>query len=243
MKIIVTANGTNLDAAASPIFGRCPTYIVVDPETMQFEAIENPALAASGGAGVQAAQFIAGKGAQAVVTDNVGPNAFDVLKAAGVPVYTFSGGTVREAVGAYTAGQLSAADGATTPRIAISANENNGLDSAIGSHFGRCPYFVLADVEGQDVVAVQTVANPYYGHHQPGQVPGFVRSQGADVMLTGGMGGRAIGFFEQYGIQPVTGASGTVRWSLEQYLAGALEGGAPCRESIEHGHGEHEEGR
>jgi len=122
-------------------------------------------------------------------------------------------------------------------RIAVSANENNGLGSMVGPHFGRCPYFVLVDVEGQEVKAVQTVPNPYYGQHQPGQVPGFILSQGTDVMLTGGMGGRALGIFQQCGIRPVTGADGTVRHALEQFVSGYLEGGAPCRESIEHGHG------
>ena len=57
-------------------------------------------------------------------------------------------------------------------------------------------------------------------------------------MLTGGMGRRAIGFFEQYGIEAVTGASGTVRYALERYLGGQLRGVQPCRESIGHAHGE-----
>jgi predicted Fe-Mo cluster-binding NifX family protein len=122
-------------------------------------------------------------------------------------------------------------------RIAVSANENNGLDSAIGAHFGRCPYFVLVDVEGEAVTAVQTIDNPYYSQHQPGQVPGFIQSQKADVMLSGGMGGRAVTFFQQYGIEPVTGASGTVRQSVESFLGGQLTGTAPCAESVEHGHG------
>ncbi len=59
-----------------------------------------------------------------------------------------------------------------------------------------------------------------------------------EVMVTGGMGRRAIGFFEQYGIEAVTGASGTVRYALERYLGGELRGVQPCRESIEHAHGE-----
>jgi predicted Fe-Mo cluster-binding NifX family protein len=121
-------------------------------------------------------------------------------------------------------------------RIAISSDGDNGLDSAVSPHFGRCPYFALVDVEGQEVKAVQTIPNPYYGNHQPGQVPGFIHSQGADVMLSGGMGGRALAFFQQYGVQPVTGAAGTVGHAVEQFLSGSLEGGAPCRESIEHGH-------
>jgi hypothetical protein len=57
-------------------------------------------------------------------------------------------------------------------------------------------------------------------------------------MLTGGMGGRAIMFFQQFGIEGVTGAYGTVRQSLERYLGGALRGAAPCKESQEHGHGD-----
>ncbi len=122
-------------------------------------------------------------------------------------------------------------------RIAISANEDRGLESTVSPHFGRCPYFVLVDVEGREVVAVQTIVNPYYERHQPGQVPGFIRGQGAEVMITGGMGGRAIGFFRQYGIQPVTGATGTVRQVLEQYLSGHLTEGQPCQESVKHGYG------
>ncbi|HID87763.1 MAG TPA: dinitrogenase iron-molybdenum cofactor biosynthesis protein [Anaerolineae bacterium] len=122
-------------------------------------------------------------------------------------------------------------------RIAISADDRKGLESVVSPHFGRCPYYILVDVEGQEVKAVQAVDNPYYGQHAPGVVPGFIQGQGADVMLTGGMGRRAISLFEQYGIEAVTGASGTVRHALESYLGGQLRGAQPCRESIEHAHG------
>jgi predicted Fe-Mo cluster-binding NifX family protein len=115
MKIIVTANGTTLASPASPIFGRCPTFILVDTETMQYQAIANPALSAGGGAGIQAAQFVVEQGAQAIVTGNVGPNAFGVLQAAGLPVYVVKEGTVQQAVEAYKADQLSVASGATGP--------------------------------------------------------------------------------------------------------------------------------
>lgn len=121
-------------------------------------------------------------------------------------------------------------------RIAVSADSKNGLDSVVSPHFGRCPYFVLVDVEQHDVSEVREVENPYYGHHQPGQVPGFISSLEANVMLTGGMGRRAILFFEQYGIEGVTGAYGTVRQSLERYLDGQLQGAEPCKESQQHHH-------
>jgi predicted Fe-Mo cluster-binding NifX family protein len=122
-------------------------------------------------------------------------------------------------------------------RIAVSADNKNGLDSVVSPHFGRCPHFVLVDLDDHDVREVREVDNPYYGHHQPGQVPALINSLGANVMLTGGMGGRAIMFFEQLGIEGVTGAYGTVRQSVERYLGGQLKGAAPCKESQEHRHG------
>ena len=122
-------------------------------------------------------------------------------------------------------------------RIAISVETKDDLDSIVAHHFGRCPYFALVDVDGREVKAVEVLDNPFYSGHQPGQVPGFINDQQADVMLSGGMGGRAIQFFQQFGIQAATGATGTVRTALESYLGGELEGAAPCKESVEHGHG------
>ncbi len=118
MRIVVSSNGINLEAQANPVFGRCQYFVFVDTETMAFEAVENPALAAAGGAGIQAAQFVVEKETQAVISGNVGPNAFQVFQSANVSVYLFGGGTVREAVEAFKAGRLSAAGGATSPEHA-----------------------------------------------------------------------------------------------------------------------------
>jgi predicted Fe-Mo cluster-binding NifX family protein len=125
-------------------------------------------------------------------------------------------------------------------RIAISVETNNGLDSLVAHHFGRCPFFALVDVEEKEFKSVEVISNPFYGNHQPGQVPGFIHQQKANVMLSDGMGGRAIQFFQQYDIQAATGANGTVRTAIESYLGGELTGAAPCNESVEHGHGAHQ---
>ena len=127
MKIGVTANGADLDAPVSPVFGRCPFYVLVDTETLGFEAIENPAVTASGGAGIQAAQFIIARGVQAVVAGNVGPNAFGVLQAASVPVYPCHEETVAQAVEAFKAGQLSTTSGATNPDHAGMSHRGRGM--------------------------------------------------------------------------------------------------------------------
>jgi predicted Fe-Mo cluster-binding NifX family protein len=124
-------------------------------------------------------------------------------------------------------------------RIAISAESNHGLDSPISQHFGRCPYFILIDLNGQEIEAVSGIENPYWSNHTPGQVPAFIHQQRASVMLTGGMGRRAISFFQQYDIQPVTGASGTVAQTLQRYLNGDLQNASPCADSEHHHHGHH----
>ena len=106
MRVVIPANGADLDAPTSPIFGRSPMFILVDPETLNFEALPNPALDAPGGAGVQAAQIVLQRGVEAVIAPSLGPNAFRVIQAAGIPAYRMQGVTVREVIAAYNAGQL-----------------------------------------------------------------------------------------------------------------------------------------
>ena len=131
-------------------------------------------------------------------------------------------------------------------RIAISADNSAGLESITAHHFGRCPYYALIDVEGREVKAVKLLANPYYENHRPNVVPAWIEKQGADVMLAGGMGRRAVMLFKQSGIQAHTGASGTVRRALEQFLGGKLEDARPCKEheqaASHEGHQHDEEG-
>jgi predicted Fe-Mo cluster-binding NifX family protein len=119
-------------------------------------------------------------------------------------------------------------------RIAISANDNNGIESTVSGHFGRCPYFIIVEVEENAIQSVQAIDNPHYASHTPGQVPEFIKRQGAGVMLTGGMGHRAVGFFEQYGIEVATGAADTAQQAVQDYLAGKLRGASPCAESRRH---------
>jgi predicted Fe-Mo cluster-binding NifX family protein len=134
MRIVVSAQGNTLDAPASPVFGRCPTYIFVDSETLQFEAVPNPAMNQGGGAGIQAAQFVVERGAEAVLTGNLGPNAFDVLQAAGVPGYLVPEGNVRQAVEAFKAGRVSPMGGAN---VAAHAGMGGGAGFGAGRGMGR----------------------------------------------------------------------------------------------------------
>ena len=106
MKICVSAVANSLDAQVDPRFGRCPYLVIVDSESMQFEAIPNMASGAMGGAGIQAAQTIASRGVKVLITGNVGPNAFQALAAAGVKIVVGAFGTVRQVVEKYKRGEL-----------------------------------------------------------------------------------------------------------------------------------------
>ncbi|MQY69973.1 MAG: hypothetical protein GH145_03800 [Firmicutes bacterium] len=55
-------------------------------------------------------------------------------------------------------------------------------------------------------------------HGQPGQIPSFLKEQGIEVIIAGGMGPRAVGFFNQLGIKAVTGATGKVKEAVGQLL-------------------------
>jgi len=107
MKIAVTATGPSLDDQVEPRFGRAPYYLFIDPETMEFEAIQNPNVAAGGGAGIQSAQLMSEHGAKYVLTGNCGPNAFQVFGAAGIKVIVGVSGIARQAVEQFKAGAFS----------------------------------------------------------------------------------------------------------------------------------------
>lgn len=119
MKVAVSSTGRDLDSAVDPRFGRCPYFVVVDTDTMAYEAFPNTSIGAAHGAGIQAAQLVSSRGVKVVLTGNVGPNAYTALSTAGVQVVTGAAGTVRDAVERFKRGELGASGGPT-----------------VGGHFG-----------------------------------------------------------------------------------------------------------
>jgi predicted Fe-Mo cluster-binding NifX family protein len=116
MRIAVASSGRTMTSAVDPRFGRCPYFLIVDSETMDFEAVENQAGQATRGAGISAAQVIANKKVTVAIAGNFGPNAVNVLTASGVKIFGgVSGMTVKEAVEKYQTDELTETDAATTP--------------------------------------------------------------------------------------------------------------------------------
>ena len=147
MKICVTATAGDLNAQVDPRFGRCQYFVIVDSETMAFEAMANEAIAAPGGAGIQAAQTMVNKGVDVVISGNIGPNAFQVLSTAGVKIATGAYGTVQEATEMYKSGKLGetgastvaahAGMGATAPGGGFGMGMGGGRGGGGGRGMGR----------------------------------------------------------------------------------------------------------
>jgi predicted Fe-Mo cluster-binding NifX family protein len=130
MRIAVSALAPDLDAEVDPRFGRCQHFVIVDPESMEFEALENSGAMAAGGAGISTAQAIAEKGVGVVLTGNCGPNAYQTLSAAGIQVVTGASGRIRDAVEAYKAGKL-------RPNAQPSVGSHYGVGVGGGRGMGR----------------------------------------------------------------------------------------------------------
>ena len=134
MRIAVSATGPSLDAEVDPRFGRCQYFVIVDPDTMEFEAFENSNVMAGGGAGISTAQTIANMGVQLVLTGNCGPNAYQTLAAAGVQVITGVSGAVRDAIDSYKAGRLQAT---SQPSVGSHYGMGGGMGTGGGMGMGR----------------------------------------------------------------------------------------------------------
>jgi predicted Fe-Mo cluster-binding NifX family protein len=138
MRIAISATGPTLDAEVNPRFGRCPYFIIADPETMEFEALDNASAMAAGGAGISASQAIAGKGVQVVLTGNCGPNAYQVLSSAGIQVITGVSGTVKDAIEGYRSGKFQTSAAANVPdHFGMGASPSMGGGFGIGRGMGR----------------------------------------------------------------------------------------------------------
>jgi len=158
MKIAVSASSPDLESPVDPRFGRCPYYVIIDPKSMDFEAVENPHVGASSGAGIQAAQLVTQKNVEAVLTGSCGPNAFQTLKAAGVRVIVGVTGTVSEAVRKYASG----------------ADYREAIGPDVPAHYGMGPGAGTGRGRGRRMAGTQGRGSPgpFFPPNWPGQGPG-----------------------------------------------------------------------
>jgi predicted Fe-Mo cluster-binding NifX family protein len=107
MKILLTTRFPDIESEMDPRFGRGANFLIVDADTMTWQALPNPAISTAGGAGIRAAQFVADQKCEAVISGDFGPNAYHALKSAGVSMYQFGTcRTAQEAIQRFKSGQI-----------------------------------------------------------------------------------------------------------------------------------------
>jgi predicted Fe-Mo cluster-binding NifX family protein len=163
MKIAISSSGKTLDSPLDPRFGRCSFFLIVDPADMRYEAFDNQSAAQSGGAGIQAAQFLVDKNVSTVITGHVGPNAVQTLATAGIEIFAEQQGTIEEVVEKYKRGGL-----------------KSTTQSTVDSHFGMG--------SGAGPMGRASTGKPAGGGHGMGQGGGSGMRQGAGRGIGQGAG-------------------------------------------------------
>ena len=102
-------------------------------------------------------------------------------------------------------------------RVAISTEGNS-----VSAHFGRCLSYTIVDIEDGKVIKREVVDNP---GHMPGAIPQFLHEKGVECIIAGGMGARAVGFFDEFGIKPIVGVQGSIDEIIEKLIKEELSGG------------------
>ncbi len=125
--------------------------------------------------------------------------------------------------------------------IAFSSDDKKGLDGILAYHFGRCPYFTFVELKDNNVKDIKVEENPYVNSHEPGVVPEYIHSKGAEMIVSGGMGPKAQDWFLQLGIKPSVGAYGRIRDLIEQIVQEPMEISTPSTAIEEHTEEEAEE--
>lgn len=106
MKICISACGKDLDSEVDPQFGRCNYFVIIDQGVGSVTSIKNPGSEAPSGAGIRAAEAVAGAGVDVLLTGSVGPNSFSILSEAGIEIRSGISGTVAFALREYQSGKL-----------------------------------------------------------------------------------------------------------------------------------------
>lgn len=208
MMLCVTSTGPDLDSQVDPRFGRCRYFIFVDTKTQEYEVFDNNAADATGGAGRQAARSVAEKGASAVLTGKLGPNAVKALMATGLKMLTgVRGISVKQAVENYRNGLYSETNSA-------SVDSHYGMASAPNPPAGQGMSQVSAEGAGRGAGRVIGMGRGIGQGMRPGRRMGrgagrgICRSTGmnADVGMAAGAA-HVTGPAREEGFQAMPGTS------------------------------------
>jgi len=105
-------------------------------------------------------------------------------------------------------------------------------------HFGRCKYYTFIDIEGKEIKNVEVIKVPYEEHGY-GDLPNFVKEHGGKIVMAYGIGQRAIEFFNELGIDVITGVKGKIKDVIYNFINGTIEIDEKWKEHGDFGQHEH----
>lgn len=113
--------------------------------------------------------------------------------------------------------------GELSVRIVIPVEEA-GLDARLAMHFGRAPYFTVIELSPDGrVLNQQTIPNESEHFGGVGRPPDRILSLKPDVVVTYGMGPRALSIFQAAGVAVLRADAETVREVIEAYMEDRLQ--------------------
>lgn len=226
MKLAISIEGNSIDSSIDEHFGRCARFLVCevhDNEVKNTEIVDNPGMSLGHGAGMKAAEAVAGKDVQVIITGSLGPKATDVLKQFNIRCLKGTG-TAKEAIDAYLRGDLSEIDGVSLPHSSLTKKDDsmnpkgeriffplmsdNGMESVIADHFGHAPLFGIYKTDEKKLEVMGNTLN----HTDPNKSPvdQIVETVNPTIVFTKGIGERAINLFKEKGVSLKTGKYLTV---------------------------------
>ena len=228
MKIAISSTGDKLEDKIDMRFGRCKYFLIAqieDKKIKNVKAVENQGALQGHGAGIKAAQQIGDLGVEAVITGNLGPNATDILSQLGIKAYHASG-PAKEALDKFIKGELSAITEvapahsgmaqqkqSSGERIFFPLLDNKGMESEISGHFGHAPFFGIYDTGTKKLEIIENKLE----HTDPNKSPvdQIVEIANPTTVFAQGIGGRAIGLFQEKGVCLKTGPYNTVKEAID----------------------------
>ncbi len=106
-------------------------------------------------------------------------------------------------------------------KIGVSSTGEN-LDANVDQRFGRCKYFLIVDTESMEFEVLSN-ENAMASGGAGIQAAQTIAKTGAEVVVTGNVGPNAFQTLSAAGMKIFTGASGTIKESIEKYKKGELK--------------------
>ncbi len=114
-------------------------------------------------------------------------------------------------------------------KVAIATDDN-----FVAAHFGKCSEYTIFEVKDKKIAGKEKFNNP---GHEPGLLPKLLNNKGVKCVIAGGMGPKAIGFFNDFGIKTIIGVSGEIDSVINDFIKGTLKSGlSQCNHQSESGH-------